>query len=145
MSIHFDGSAAAPNPGNACFAFVHTENGIEKHFECGFIGKETNNMAEYYALFRALVYCKISDISGIEIFGDSKLVINQVNGVWKIKSESLKSLHEKCKRLCQEMKITLKWISRDDNQRADFLSKLPIEAIQSTQKNPCISNGFLEI
>lgn len=133
--IFFDGSAASPNPGKACFAFTHFMDNEEIHWECGFIGTATNNVAEYTSLLRALIYCKLNNIGGIEIRGDSLLVVNQVTGQWKLKSESLKSLNSICKQLCAELNVVLKWIPREENSRADYLSKLPLKEIRPTKSS----------
>lgn len=124
--IFFDGSAAAPNPGKACFAFTHFFDDEEVHFECGYIGKASNNFSEYTALLRSLQYCAENGYRDTEIFGDSQLVVNQVNGQWKVKCQSLKNISTQCKKLLVETQSKLTWIPRDQNKRADFLSKLPL-------------------
>lgn len=123
--IYFDG-AADPNPGNAAFGFSHQLRGKEVAFQCGYLGHHTNNVAEYNALLQALIYCKINSLKNVRIFGDSQLVIKQVLGTYKVKNESLKHLCEKCKILISELNISLHWICREENHRADYLSKLPL-------------------
>lgn len=123
--IFFDGSAASPNPGRACFAFTHIENGEEIHFECGYIGVTSNNVAEYTSLLRALLYCKEKKLYDTRIFGDSMLCVKQVNGRWKIKSDNIKHLADQCKEIAKEMRAQIYWLPRDENKRADELSKLP--------------------
>lgn len=124
--IFFDG-ACENNPGRGAFGFTHIQDGHECHFECGFIGyNSTNNIAEYTALLRALVYCKLNDLKCMKIFGDSLLVVNQVSGKWRVKKESLKEIHAQCVHIYDEMDIELSHIERSKNKRADYLSKLPL-------------------
>ena len=123
--IYFDG-AADPNPGPAAFGFSHRSLGSEVAFSCGYLGTQTNNVAEYHALLQSLLYCKLNSLRNIRIFGDSQLVIRQVLNVYKVKSESLKKLCDLCKNLTSELNVSLHWIPREENQRADYLSKLPL-------------------
>ena len=123
--IYFDG-AADPNPGPAGFGFSHRSHGSEVAFCCGFLGTQTNNVAEYHGLVQSLLYCKLNSLQRIRIFGDSQLVIKQVLGTYKVKSESLRKLCDLCRSLVSELDVSLHWIPREENQRADYLSKLPL-------------------
>ena len=125
--IHFDG-ASDPNPGYSGYAFTHFDSDSkEVYWECGYIGSnKTNNVAEYTALFKALTYCYTNQLYGMQIKGDSLLVVNQVNKKWKIKSESLRFLHSQCHKLLVDCNATLVWVPRENNKRADELSKIPL-------------------
>jgi len=136
-SIYFDG-AADPNPGNASFGFSHmfqneTKN-VEISFSCGYIGVTTNNVAEYTALLKSLEYCKLNDIKDANIFGDSLLVVNQMNGKWKTKSENLARFQKLCKSLADELRANIYWVSREENIRADYLSKVPLNLLKNNQQ-----------
>ena len=127
--IYFDG-AADPNPGHSAFGFSHVSDGNEVAFQCGYLGITTNNVAEYRALLQALLYCQTNSIKNVEIYGDSQLVVNQVNGVYKTRNKCLKDLCEMCKKLISELNVSVHWVYREDNQRADYLSKLPLNEIK---------------
>ena len=131
--IYFDG-AADPNPGPASFGFSHQSGSQEIAFECGSIGIQTNNVAEYQALLHALIYCKLNSLKKVRIFGDSQLVIKQVTGVYKCKNDTLKKLCDMCKSLVSELDVSLSWICREENQRADYLSKLPLREREPLKK-----------
>lgn len=131
--IYFDG-AADPNPGHAAFGFSHQSSGKEVAFQCGYLGFQTNNVAEYNALLYALLYCKLNYLKNVRIFGDSQLIIKQVSGIYRVKNESLKKLCDMCKSLISELNITVHWISREENQRADYLSKIPLKERQKERK-----------
>ena len=91
----------------------------------------SNNVAEYQALFRGLdvLSLKRSDgMSELKIYGDSKLVIEQVQGNWKVKAVHLKKYRDSCvaqiklyeKEGC---KVSLEWIPREENKLADRLAQ----------------------
>jgi len=123
--IYFDG-AADPNPGHAAFGFSHRERGEEVAFQCGYIGHATNNVAEYVGLLNCLLYCNVHSIRDVKIFGDSQLVVNQLNGKYKVKNQNLKTLCDSCRQLSSELNVAVEWIPREKNERADYLSKLPL-------------------
>ena len=130
--IYFDGACEKNPGGRGGFAFTHVDDSNEEHhFECGFIKSTTNNMAEYIALLRALLYCKLNSLHGMKVRGDSMLVINQVKGLWRIKSPSLSEINQQCVRLYDELKIDLQHVRREQNTRADYLSKLPLQHVSA--------------
>jgi len=89
-------------------------------------GKQTNNVAEYEALIHGLeIFALVqnrSEYAKLHIYGDSKLVINQVFANWKVNSLHLKPLNNIAKGLVQhigEEQITAEWIPREENKLAD--------------------------
>ncbi len=124
-TIFFDG-AADPNPGKAAFGFSHMKGNVEVYFSCGYIGVTTNNVAEYTALLKALEYLKFHNIKNVDIYGDSLLVVNQINGKWKVKSLNLQNYQKSCKNIIDEVNAKIHWIPRNQNERADYLSKIPL-------------------
>ena len=88
LHIYTDGGARG-NPGPAAIAFIIEGKGavLKKHSE--FIGKATNNTAEYTAIIKAL---EEASHFGKEVicFCDSRLVVNQLSGKYKIKEKHLK-------------------------------------------------------
>lgn len=128
--IYFDG-ASEPNPGHSAYAFSHIHDGKEIACQCGYIGICTNNFAEYCALYNSLMYCQIIGLRNISIFGDSQLVVQQVNEKYVVKSENLRKISQSCKKLLSELNISVEWVERENNTRADYLSKLPLAAIRS--------------
>ena len=78
-------------------------------------GEPTNNELEYLALLYALDYINNRHKKDkVTIYSDSKLIVNQINGEWRITTERLQPLYDKCiKRMTDKIKI--KWIGRDSN------------------------------
>jgi probable phosphoglycerate mutase len=84
-------------------------------------GETTNNVAEYLALEMGLKKCKELNIKNLEVFMDSKLVVEQLSGRWKVKNKSLLNIHTRIKEITFE-KITFNWIPRSENVHADQLA-----------------------
>lgn len=80
-------------------------------------GELTNNELEYLALLYALEYIrnqKSYQNKDINIYSDSKLIVNQVNGGWRVTTEKLIPLYKKCREKFSD-NITLKWVPREKN------------------------------
>jgi ribonuclease HI len=128
-TIYFDG-ASRGNPGNASYGFVvyvevNDDVNVKFFSQSGFLGKQTNNYAEYKGLLEALKFIdsiSSEDDTQIEIKGDSLLVINQVKGVWMTREPNLKLLNtEIIKILSKYSKVKLEHIDRSRNKEADAL------------------------
>ena len=91
----FCDGASRSNPGEAAIGVSIETDGKEIHTISKTIGIASNNEAEYLALDSALEYCLKNDFMNLEIFLDSKLVVEQVNGNFKVKSNNLKPLRDK--------------------------------------------------
>ena len=129
--IYFDG-ASRTNPGPASYGGViyksnaHGKEEIYNYRE--FIGKATNNEAEYRGLLNGLRLAKEKNLSNIQVFGDSKLIIEQVCGNWKIKSPHLKPFHREICQLKREFNsISFQHVYRKDNKRADELANQALD------------------
>lgn len=90
----------------------------------------TNNRVEYLALIIGLKYIKTKYPSESVICkGDSKLVIQQIQGHLSVKSNGLFDLWEKACKVANSMNVSFEWVSRNEIKRADELSrrKIPID------------------
>ncbi len=91
------------------------------------IGDRTNNEAEYYALLKALTLAeerstdkttgKVRDgVGEILIRSDSQLVVNQVNGAWRVEDSKLLELSEKARESVKNLRnVRLEWVPREEN------------------------------
>ncbi len=129
--VHTDGGARG-NPGPAAIGIV-IEQGNSKTIQFGKkIGKTTNNVAEYSAVIEALMYIKLhldtpalgsSQINLILFYLDSTLVVNQLNGIFKVKDARLREFLSRIRILEQEISVSIQYhvIPREQNRRADRL------------------------
>lgn len=84
----------------------------------------TNNVGEYTGLIKGLECIrKNTNDPNVEILGDSRLVIRQLTGEYKVHSSRLMPFYRKTLSLLQEFQWTAKWIPRDENTIADALSE----------------------
>ncbi|HDY76266.1 MAG TPA: reverse transcriptase-like protein [Candidatus Marinimicrobia bacterium] len=89
-----------------------------------YFGDATNNEAEYSALIRGLQIALEMNVASINIFADSLLVVNQINGEFKVKHENMIPLHANASDLLSEFDSwEINHIPRDQNKVADKLSK----------------------
>ena len=126
ISVFTDGGARG-NPGPAAAAFVVLEGGKIIYKFSKRIGKTTNNVAEYQAVIEALKWVKGwlagSESGCINFYLDSQLVVNQLNGFFKVKDTKLRSLIIQTKILEQKIpgKIFYHFVPRSKNKIADSL------------------------
>ena len=130
-SLYFDG-ASRSNPGPASYGgVIYDENNIEVGTYNDFIGKNTNNVAEYLGLYAGLKACADNNIKNLMVYGDSKLVIEQIKGNWNVKSENLKPIYNEIKELLDKYDfefIEFNHILRRYNKRADELANKALDA-----------------
>ena len=91
VEVYTDG-ASRGNPGESGVGVLIVREDFTKEEIKEYIGKGTNNEAEYKALIRALRYLLDHGIRAVRVHTDSKLVANQINGLWKVKDSKLKIL-----------------------------------------------------
>ncbi len=99
----------------------------EKNKEIGrdgvFCGITTNNVAEYSGMICGMNLALEKGITDLEVFLDSKLAVEQMNGQWKVKNAGLKPLFEKAKITADKFqKITFKHVPRAKNEVADAIA-----------------------
>lgn len=112
------------NPGPAAYgALVRDAATFEVLAEAKeYLGTQTNNYAEYSGLIAALQLVKQLDATAtVEVRMDSKLVVEQMSGNWKIKHPGLRELALKAKAILPHDQVTYRWVRRDDNFDADLL------------------------
>ncbi|MBI4651984.1 ribonuclease HI family protein [Candidatus Desantisbacteria bacterium] len=138
--INIDG-ASKGNPGEAGIGvvFQNDKDDVLKEFY-KYIGKTTNNFAEYTALCYALDEAIKNNYKNIEIKSDSELIVKQLNGEYSVKSEDLKFLFLKAKEKLNKFdNYKIKHIPRAENKRADRLANI---AISSEAKIAETNNSF---
>ena len=131
VRAHIDG-AARGNPGPAgAGAYIEPEDRPpEELFEA--LGETTNNVAEYRALLLALRRAKELDAETVEILSDSLLLVQQVNGIFKIKAAHLVPLVSEAVRRAKEFRrFSIRHVRREENKLADRLANLGADASEA--------------
>lgn len=121
-TLFFDG-CSKNNPGPAGAGAVLYKNGKEICSMSIFLGLQTNNYAEYTALIKGLEMCMRYSIATLQVKGDSKLVISQMNGDWKVSNAQLAILYQQAKQFEDQLnQVSYEYIPREQNKRADMLA-----------------------
>lgn len=122
LKVFTDGGSRG-NPGTAGLWVYITDaqgNPLERRYK--YLGVATNNVAEYtgalYGIKRALEL----KADQIELYMDSKLVVSQLSGEWKIKNDDLRVIYQQIQDMLGWVNITYHWIPREQNKDADALS-----------------------
>jgi ribonuclease HI len=123
LIINTDGLSKG-NPGTAAIgATIKDERGKMLATISQRIGITTNNVAEYKALITALRMALKLKGTQVEIRADSELMIRQLKGRYRVKSEGLKPLYIEVTQLLSKFEgVTLKYIPREQNAAADRLA-----------------------
>lgn len=129
LIIYTDG-ASRGNPGPASYGvYITDEAGYSMELK-GTLGNQTNNFAEYTAVIEALKWLTTNAEKTAELRSDSELLIKQLKGEYKVKSETIKPLHAEIKSILQSHKLNVqfKHVRREFNKEADRLAN---EALDS--------------
>ena len=121
--------ASRGNPGPASYAVVIRDPSTKIILELAKnIGRETNNVAEYYALLAALDYATSHHISALRIRSDSELLVRQMQGRYKVKSADLKPLHERASKMAKQLGyFAIEHVRRELNRDADALANVALD------------------
>ncbi|MAG28611.1 ribonuclease H [bacterium] len=121
LTIYTDGGARG-NPGPAGIGVYITEKGKKIKEISEYIGKATNNQAEYKALIRGLEEAKKLKADEVNVVMDSELIVKQMNQEYKVKDKNLASLFVRAWNLINEFQsYTVKHVVRSKNKKADDL------------------------
>lgn len=127
--VNVDGGSRG-NPGPAAVAAVATTPDGEIVAQRGeLIGAATNNVAEYRAVLLGIELARELGADGLELIGDSELVVRQLRGEYKVKQEHLRPLHARALReLMSFSSWQMKHVRREDNAEADRLVNEALDA-----------------
>lgn len=134
-TIHVDGGSRG-NPGPSAAGFIVTdEHGVTIYQHGVFLGRLTNNQAEYHGVIAALQWlcdhaARLGNAPGsILVVLDSELLVNQLTGVFKIKSEELRRLaiHAKSLERTLGLPVLYRHVRREENVDADRLVNVALD------------------
>jgi len=120
--VYTDG-ASRGNPGPAAAGFVlYDQNKIQLCAKAVYVGQTTNNVAEYTALINALQAAQKFNPKNLTLYSDSELLVRQINGLYRVKSEQIRPLFQQALQLLEKFENwKLQHITRDKNKQADKL------------------------
>lgn len=131
--VIFTDGASRGNPGLASYGFtISDEKGKLVYEEGKYIGVTTNNVAEYTAVLEAFKYLKkkYEEKLQVNLFADSRLVVEQLSGRFKIKNPNLKILFDQIKILEMEIgSVSYAHIPREKNLKADSLANKALDTL----------------
>ncbi len=127
LSIYTDG-ASRNNPGEAGAGVFITRDGMALEKISRYLGRTTNNIAEYSAAIIGLEHALTMRASDVKLYADSELLVRQLNGQYKVKNEGLKPLYKKAKDLIAKIgRVEIQHIPREQNSEADSLANRAID------------------
>lgn len=129
LTMYTDGGSRG-NPGDAGVGVVIYDKGEGLIAEVSrYIGIQTNNVAEYYALVRGLEEARLLGAQWVDIFMDSELVVKQIKGEYRVKNEGLRPFYEIAKAYLGDLKgYTINHVNRKNNRAADKLANDGIDS-----------------
>jgi ribonuclease HI len=127
--------ASRGNPGPAAYGVViHDSRGQVVAKIKKYIGRATNNVAEYYGLIAALDYAQSHAIRALRVESDSELLVRQMRGQYKVKSPELRPLYERARKVSQSLEsFRIEHVYREQNALADALAN---DALDETSGGP---------
>lgn len=125
---YIDGGARG-NPGPAGYGVViEDELGRPVAALSEYLGRQTNNYAEYSGLLAALNYAVRHGFKALKLISDSELMVKQINGQYKVSSPTLKELHDRAMKLIDQLDcFEIKHVLREKNREADRLANLAMD------------------
>jgi uncharacterized repeat protein (TIGR04076 family) len=127
LILHVDGGSRG-NPGPAgAGVVIRREDGALLHEGAYFLGRQTNNAAEYLALIHGLRRAARLEAAALAIRSDSELLVRQLTGVYRVKNAALAELFEQAQRLLLKTRWRVEHVPREENVRADELANLAMD------------------
>ncbi len=117
----FTDGGSRGNPGDSACAFVICKMDDSVVEKSGYyMGMATNNQAEYLGMIKGLERCRDLGIDKLHLHSDSQLVVNQMNGIYKVKNQELAPLHQQLAQLANSFEeVTFSYVPRELNKIAD--------------------------
>jgi len=139
LITHIDGGARG-NPGPAGYGVViEDEVGRPVANLSEYLGRQTNNYAEYSGLLAALNYALRHGFKALKVISDSELLVKQINGEYKVSSPTLKELHQRAMKLIDQLDcFEIKHVLREKNREADRLANVAMDR-GIAKKAPAVS------
>lgn len=135
------GSRGNPGPAGSGAVVLDATTGEILAELARFVGVATNNVAEYLALIAALEWIDLNaPTAAVHVRMDSKLVIEQMSGNWKVKHPDMQVLAAQANRLVVGRRVSFEWIPREQNSRADALANKAMDEAADSDVIPGVSS-----
>jgi ribonuclease HI len=136
-TANIDGGSRG-NPGPAAYGVVIRDPRGEVVARLKkYIGRMTNNAAEYYGLIAALDYAESHGVRALRIESDSELLVKQMRGQYKVKSADLRPLYERAKKMSRSFEsFRIEHVYRERNSEADKLANEALDEVSGTKTVP---------
>jgi ribonuclease HI len=135
LVAYVDGGSRG-NPGPAGAGIYLERGGQAWRGLYRYLGRQTNNYAEYSALLEGLQYGLQQGFRRITLYADSELLVRQMLGVYRVKNPVLQQLHGLAKTLAGQLQqFTIRHIPREKNSRADSLANKAQDLQQSGEEH----------
>ena len=130
--------ASRGNPGPASYAVILRAPDGKTVLEIGkYLGRATNNVAEYYGLITALDYAQAQGVARLLVRSDSQLLVRQMQGRYKVKSPDLRPLYERARKMAGALAhFAIEHIPRELNSAADELANIALDKTSTHQPVP---------
>jgi ribonuclease HI len=121
------------NPGPAAYGVIIRDGKGEAVAKLKkYIGRMSNNVAEYYGLIAALDYAESHSVKSIRIESDSELLVKQMRGLYKVKSEDLRPLFERALKMSKTFEsFRIEHVYREQNREADALANEAMDEVEA--------------
>ena len=143
LTAFIDGSSYG-NPGDAGYGVVFfNESGEIIHTFGDYIGKSTNNVAEYQALIHCLRAAKNMVCGHLSVFSDSQLLVNQINGEYRVKQPHLQILYQQVMKEMADFgsAFQLSHVPREKNKDADSIARKAVKSQSRIMDDKIIPHG----
>jgi ribonuclease HI len=134
--IEIDGGSRG-NPGPAAAGVVIKDAADGQVLFAGgfYIGRATNNVAEYAGLIRGLAKAAQLKARNVAVRSDSQLMVFQMNGLYRVKNQGLRPLYEQARQLARQFaQFTIDHVPREENEMADRLVNQALDLKQDVEE-----------
>jgi ribonuclease HI len=133
---HIDGGSRG-NPGPAAYG-VLLEDEAGQVIAClnRYLGRQTNNFAEYSGLIAALEYALQHGFRAMHVLSDSELLVRQIKGLYKVRNPGLQPLYQHARTLSRQLEwFRIDHIPREQNRQADRLANIAMDRGDTPTEN----------
>jgi ribonuclease HI len=128
LIAHIDGGSRG-NPGPSAYGVVIEDERGQNIAELSeYLGRQTNNFAEYQGLLAALEYAVKHGHKGLKVISDSELLVRQIHGSYRVHHTVLRNLHARARQLIKQLDwFSISHVLRGKNEAADRLANAAMD------------------